>query len=177
MLVRCRPRLNVYISPATRGGSISGPRRKGHGTQARRVFPDGLPAYAEHERADNRFDIRKARLIFGGQVTEWFRFGLEYEFQGNETSNLVDAWGEWAISGLEAVRFGQFKEPFSLEWQGADKAQWFAERSMGYYLTPMRDIGIMFTGSAFHDSLNYGVGLFNGDGDDGSTRGSDHDSP
>ncbi|HNQ86528.1 MAG TPA: porin [Deltaproteobacteria bacterium] len=140
-------------------------------------FQTDYRAYAEHERADNRFDIRKARLIFGGQVTEWFRFGLEYEFQGNETSNLVDAWGEWAISGLEAVRFGQFKEPFSLEWQGADKAQWFAERSMGYYLTPMRDIGIMFTGSAFHDSLNYGVGLFNGDGDDGSTRGSDHDSP
>ena len=140
-------------------------------------FQADYRAYAEEERSDNRFDIRKARLIFGGQVTEWFRFGLEYEFQGNETSNLVDAWGEWVMSGLEAVRLGQFKEPFSLEWQGTDKAQWFAERSMGYYLTPGRDMGIMFRGSAFQDSLNYSIGLFNGDGDDGSTRGSEHDSP
>jgi phosphate-selective porin OprO/OprP len=140
-------------------------------------FQADYRAYAEQERADNRFDIRKARLIFNGQVTRWFGFGLEYEFQGNETSNLVDAWGEWLISGIDAVRIGQFKEPYSLEWQSTDTAQWFAERSMGYYLTPMRDMGIMYRGSAFQDSLNYGLGLFNGDGEDGATRGSEHDSP
>ena len=149
-------------------------------------FQADYRAYAEEERADNRFDIRKARLIFNGQVTRWFGFGLEYEFQGNETSNLVDAWGEWFIrgrdriqigSGNDSVRFGQFKEPFSLEWQSTDKAMWFAERSMGYYLTPMRDIGIMYRGSGIQDSLYFGIGLFNGDGDDGATRGSEHDSP
>ncbi|HPI92985.1 MAG TPA: porin [Deltaproteobacteria bacterium] len=140
-------------------------------------FQADYRAYAEGERADNRFDIRKARLIFAGQATRWFRFDLEYEFQGNETSNLVDAWGEWIVSGMDAVRFGQFKEPFSLEWQETDKAQWFAERSMGYYLTPQRDMGIMYRGSSFQDSLNFGIGLFNGDGDDGATRGSEHDSP
>lgn len=140
-------------------------------------FQADYRAYAEEERSDNRFDIRKARLIFAGQATRWFRFGLEYEFQGNETSNLVDAWGEWIVSGMDAVRFGQFKEPFSLEWQETDKAQWFAERSMGYYLTPQRDMGIMYRGSSFQDSLNFGIGLFNGDGDDGATRGSEHDSP
>jgi len=149
-------------------------------------FQTDYRAYAEDERADNRFDIRKARLIFNGQVTRWFGFGLEYEFQGNETSNLVDAWGELFISGKERIqigsgsdslRFGQFKEPFSLEWQCTDKALWFAERSMGYYLTPMRDIGIMYRGSGLQDSLYFGIGLFNGDGDDGATRGSEHDSP
>jgi phosphate-selective porin OprO/OprP len=133
--------------------------------------------YGEEQRADNRFDIRRSRFVFRGQLTKWFRFGLEYEFQGNETSNLVEAFGEAALSGLHALRFGQFKEPFSLEWQTRDKAFYFAERSMGYYLTPMRDIGVMQHGSLYQDGVNYAIGLFNGDGEDGSTRGSYHDEP
>jgi phosphate-selective porin OprO/OprP len=133
--------------------------------------------YGEEQRADNRFDIRRSRFIFSGQLTKWFRFGLEYEFQGNETSNLVDAYGEAMLSGLHSLRFGQFKEPFSLEWQTRDKGLYFAERSMGYYLTPMRDIGVMQHGSLYQDGLNYAIALFNGDGDDGSTRGSYHDEP
>jgi phosphate-selective porin OprO and OprP len=132
--------------------------------------------YAEEQRADDRFDIRRARLRFNGQLTRYVRFGMEYEFQGNETDNLVDAWGE-AGSQTTALRFGQFKEPFSLEWQSADKAQLFAERSMGYFLGPRRDIGLMLHGSLFDTSVHYAMGLFNGDGDDGSTAGAEHDEP
>jgi phosphate-selective porin OprO/OprP len=132
--------------------------------------------YAEDERADNRFDIRQARLRFRGQLTRYFRFGMEYEFQGNETNNLVDAYGE-AIFGSSALRFGQFKEPFSLEWQSVDKAQHFAERSMGNALGPNRDIGIMLHGSLFQDAIIYAAGFFNGDGDDGSASGPEEDSP
>ena len=133
--------------------------------------------YAESERADNRFDIRRARLVFRGELTRYFRFGMEYEFQGNETKNLVDAYGEMGISPLLNIRFGQFKEPFSLEWQCRDKALYFAERSMGYSLTPKRDIGLMVYGSGFMDRLNYSVGLFNGDGVDGSSAGNTKDGP
>jgi phosphate-selective porin OprO/OprP len=132
--------------------------------------------YAESERADNRFDIRRARLRFKGQLTRYFRFGMEYEFQGNETDNLVDAYGE-AVFEPSGLRFGQFKEPFSLEWQSVDKAQYFAERSMGYYLGPNRDIGIMLHGSFFQEAIFYGAGFFNGDGDDGSASGPRQDSP
>jgi len=133
--------------------------------------------YAESQRADNRFDIRRARLIFNGQLTRWFRYALEYEFQGNITNHILDAYGEFTPTEVQAVRVGQFKEPFSLEWLSPDKAQWFAERSMGNSLTPGRDIGLMYYGSLYQDSVNYGIGLFNGDGIDGSTRGSNHDSP
>lgn len=131
--------------------------------------------YAEDERGDNGFDIRRARLAFRGKLTKWFRFKMEYEFEGNETDNLVDAYGE-AVFGLNALRFGQFKEPFSLEWQTKDKAIFFAERSMGYSLSPKRDIGLMFHGSAGQGIVNYAGGLFNGDGDDGDTRGEEHDT-
>ncbi len=132
--------------------------------------------YAESERADNRFDIRRARLNFKGLLTQWFRFGMEYEFQGNETNNLVDAYGE-AVFGQHALRFGQFKEPFSLQWQSEDKGIWFAERSMGYHLGPNRDIGIMLHGSLLKESVFYSAGVFNGNGNDGSTAGSERDEP
>jgi len=132
--------------------------------------------YAEGERADNRFDIRRARMNFIGLLTKWFRFGMEYEFQGNETNNLVDAYGE-AVFGRHSLRFGQFKEPFSLQWQTANKGIWFAERSMGYHLGPTRDVGIMLHGSLLKKSVFYAAGIFNGDGNDGLTSGSEHDEP
>ena len=132
--------------------------------------------YLEEERAANGFDIRRARLVFRGTLTRWFRFGMEFEFQGNETDNLVDAYIE-GVNGLQALRFGQFKEPFSLEWVTADKAQVFAEKSMAGSLCPGRDVGLMLHGRLMSDRLIYGVGLFNGDGDDGSTGGNEQDSP
>jgi phosphate-selective porin OprO/OprP len=140
------------------------------------AFQTDYRYYLQEERADNRFDIRRARLRFKGQLTEYFRFGLEFEFQGNETDNLVDAYAE-AVFNPSALRFGQFKEPYSLEWQSRDKAQFFAERSMGYYLGPVRDVGIMLHGSLFKDTVNYAAGLFNGDGDDGSASGAEEDDP
>ncbi|PIE66731.1 MAG: hypothetical protein CSA23_07620 [Deltaproteobacteria bacterium] len=140
------------------------------------AFQSDYRYYGEGERADNGFDIRRARLRFRGQLTRYLRFGLQYEFQGNETDNLVDAYGE-GVFGPTALRVGQFKEPFGLEWQNVDKAQFFAERSIGYDLGPKRDIGIMLHGSLFQDIIMYGVGFFNGDGDDGAASGPEEDSP
>ncbi len=139
-------------------------------------FQSDYRYYEEEQRADNRFDIRRARLIFNGQLTRWFRFGMEYEFQGNETSNLVDAYGE-AVYGSSGLRFGQFQEPFSLEALEKNNAILFAERSMGYYLSPSRDVGAMLYSSLFQDTLHLFAGVFNGDGDDGSARGNEHDEP
>ncbi|SLM32146.1 hypothetical protein MTBBW1_60046 [Desulfamplus magnetovallimortis] len=48
---------------------------------------------------------------------------------------------------------------------------------MGYYLSPGRDVGIMGYTSLFKERLYFSAGLFNGDGDDGSARGNEHDEP
>ncbi len=132
--------------------------------------------FSENVRADDGFDVRRARLAFRGELTQWFRFGLEYEFQGNEIKHLVDAYGE-GVYTRHALRFGQFKEPFSLQWQSRDKAQFFAERSIGYYLTPKRDLGLMLHGTFLHDGIYYGAGIFNGEGVDGSVGGDERDDP
>ncbi len=167
----------VYLAGYKGGFYIQSEEEGGMELRLGGAFQTDYRCFAEEARADNRFDIRKARLIFRGGLTQWFKFGMEFEFQGNETNNLVDAYGEALFGGTHALRFGQFKEPFSLEWQTSDKAQWFAERSMGYDLGPKRDLGIMLHGSFFSESVHYAAGLFNGDGDDGSTRGNQHDAP
>lgn len=133
--------------------------------------------YEEEERADNRFDIRRARLLLTGCLYHLLGWRMEYEFQGSESKELLDAYGEIGIYGPHVVRFGQFKEPFSLEWQTKDTDLYFAERSMGYYLSPRRDVGLMLHGSFFQDVVNYAFGVFNGDGTDGASRGSQKDTP
>jgi phosphate-selective porin OprO/OprP len=140
------------------------------------AFQTDYRYYLEDERADNRFDVRRARLRFSGDLTRWVRYGLEYEFQGNETSNLVDAYAE--IGKVPAsLRMGQFKVPFSLEWQTRDKGLYFAERAFAYSLGPGRDIGLMLHGSVWDGRCTYALGGFNGDGPDGSTRGTESDDP
>lgn len=164
----------VFLAGYNGGFYIRSEQEGGMALRLGGSFESDYRYYMEDQRADNRFDIRQARLIFRGELTRWFRFGMEYEFQGNETDNLVDAWGE-AVYQNHGIRFGQFKQPFSYQWQTPNKAQLFAERSIGYSLGPKRDIGLMLKGSVTHQRIHYAVGLFNGDGDDGETRGSEND--
>jgi phosphate-selective porin OprO/OprP len=140
------------------------------------AFQTDYRYYLEEERADNRFDVRRARLRFNGDLTRWVRYGLEYEFQGNETSNLVDAYAELGKVPL-SLRMGQFKAPFSLEWQTRDKGIYFAERAYAYSLGPGRDVGLMLHGIVWDGRCHYALGGFNGDGPDGSTRGTESDDP
>ena len=140
------------------------------------AFQTDYRYYLEDERADNRFDVRRARLLFRGTLTRWFRYGMQFEFQGSETNNLVDAYGE-AVFGPHSLRMGQFKVPFSLQWQTVDKGLLFAERSMGYSFSPQRDLGLMLHGQLGAGVVNYALGGFNGDGDDGTTRGNENDDP
>jgi phosphate-selective porin OprO/OprP len=166
----------IYFAGYNGGFYIKSEQNGGMALRLGGAFQTEYRGYGESQRADNGFDIRRARLKFRGELTRYFRFGLQYEFQGNETNNLVDAFGE-AVFGLHSLRFGQFKEPFSLQWQTRDKGHFFAERSMGYYLGSTRDIGLMLHGSFVQDTIQYGVGIFNGDGDDGSSSGQEQDSP
>jgi len=135
--------------------------------------------YFEYESDDpgkNRFDLRRVRLILSGKILRYFDYKFEYEFQGAGNRRLLDAYTGAGTSPSLRFRLGQFKEPFSLEQTSQDRNLFFAERSMGYYLTPQRDVGIMAHGSLWNDSFHYAAGLFNGDGLDDATGG-DVDSP
>ncbi|MFH1136365.1 MAG: porin [Pseudomonadota bacterium] len=124
----------------------------------------------------NKFDVRRARVIFQGRTLKYIGFKISLEFEGTNSRNLLDGYVDISPFDFLKLRAGQFKEPFGLESNIADSGIFFAERSMGYDLTPQRDVGAMLHGSAWGDRINYGAGAFNGDGRDGATSG-DEDEP
>lgn len=132
--------------------------------------------YDEGNPNNNGFDIRRARLQVGGHALRYFDYRFLYEFAGAQSRNLLDAYVDFNFLPWASVRAGQFKEPFGLEQVSSDKNLFFAERSMGFYLTPRRDIGVMAHASLFDDRVDYGFGVFNGKGVDDSVGG-DSDAP
>ncbi len=126
--------------------------------------------------AKNKFDIRRARLLLTGDLYRRFFYKFQYQFQGAGSRRLLDAYVDTRVLPFISFRVGQFKEPFSLEQYTSDRNIPFAERSMGFFLTPWRDVGLMAHASFWKDRIYYGVGIFNGDGLD-DTVGGDSDSP
>jgi len=135
--------------------------------------------YFRYENEDpnkNRFDIRRARLIMKGRILRHFDYKFQYEFSGAGSRRLLDAYVDVNAIPYASFRVGQYKSPFSFEQVTPDSNLFFAERSMGFYLTPGRDLGLMAHHSLWDDRFNYGIGFFNGDGPD-DTVGGDVDSP
>jgi phosphate-selective porin OprO/OprP len=132
--------------------------------------------YVEADPNKNEFDLRRVRLRVDGQALRHFDYKFEYEFQGAGSRNLLDAYVDANVFSFASFRIGQFKEPFSLEHCTLDSYGFFAERSMGFYLTPGRDVGLMAHANLWSDRIYYGLGIFNGDGLD-DAPGGDVDTP
>ena len=132
--------------------------------------------YDNEDPDKNGFDLRRVRMLLKGAMLNHFDYKFEYEFEGAGSRRLLDAYVDANFLNDASFRIGQFKVPYGFEWFTKDKNLVFAERSMGVFLTPGRDLGLMAHGSLWQDALNYGVGLFNGDGFDDATTG-DEDSP
>jgi phosphate-selective porin len=75
------------------------------------------------------------------------------------------------------MKIGHIKKPFSLEITNGVESVYFAERSMGMFLSPARDVGAMLGGSLADDRLNYSFGLFNAEGEEVGNRGDGNDEP
>jgi phosphate-selective porin OprO and OprP len=170
------PLYPLSIKGAPDGLHLRSNSQAGVGVRLGAVLDVDYRHYLEDERADNRFDVRRARLVLDGRPAQWLRIYAQYEFQGGATNNLLDAYVD-LLYRKHALRLGQFKQPFGLEWQTRDKAILFAERAMLQYLSPARGVGAMLHGSVGLDQLHYGIGLFNADGDDSAARGTQEDAP
>ncbi len=140
------------------------------------VFQTDYRYYNESERADNGFDIRRAQIELTCHFNDWLKLNMEYELKNNVNDRLMDTYAEIAFTH-HALRIGHFKKPFSLEFQTSDTGIYFAERSMGAFLSPGRDVGVMLSGPLLSNHIYYAAGLFNADGEDTSGSGNDHDDP
>ena len=139
------------------------------------VIQTDLKVFGSHYPIDNDFDIRRARLFLKGSLFKYFNYMFQVEFEGSNSNRLVDAYTNFDYFPYLQFQIGQFKEPFGLENLTSDKYIPFNERSFSYYLTPRRDVGFMVKGTLFSDSINYGIGIFNGDGRDANRRGQKDD--
>jgi len=132
--------------------------------------------YVEDERADNRFNIRRAQVELSGKMHDWLCLNLEYELKDDVSDRLMDTYAEIRFNS-HAARLGHFKKPFGLEQVTEEKALYFAERSIGYSLVPRRDLGLMFHGVFLNSCISYGIGLFNTEGTASGASRNEHDDP
>lgn len=132
-----------------------------------RLLEDGAKQFRNGSDLDTHFRIRRARLGLEGTLWKSYDFKMEGEFGegANDVNNLTDAYLNIKWFPNAELRIGQFKEPFCYEELTSSRFIDFIERSMvTNALAPARDIGLMIHGKPFGKMLEYGLGIFNGEG-------------
>jgi phosphate-selective porin OprO/OprP len=123
--------------------------------QADYTFAD---ADASLGSVEDGFEFRRARLFFSGTIYERFEFKAQYDFNsdGPEFKDVyIGIKNDWG-----SVRFGHYKEYFSLEELTSSKYLAFLERSLPIQaFSPSRNSGIGFHGDN-GDKFNWGIGAF-----------------
>ena len=112
------------------------------------------------------FDIRRLRLGFEGLLYRQTGYTFEVNVDDGH-ADLIYAYLNFQRFSQAQVRVGQFKEPFSYEVLYPEKYLDFVERSnISTSVAPAEDIGIMLhnLGRPYRSWLEYGVGVFNGEG-------------
>jgi len=135
-------------------------------------FEAGDQPDSRFETDNDRFLLRRARLNVSGEFAEHFAWKLEGEFgNGNLRENAsyrayaLDAYLQWQRYDYANIRVGQFKTPFSREYQISASKLLFAERSLPTDMfSASRNIGAAVKGDVLSERLSYTVGVFNGNG-------------
>lgn len=107
---------------------------------------------------EDGFEFRRARLFFSGTVYGKVEFKAQYDFAGGD-ADFKDVWialkQDWG-----KIKFGHFKEYFSMEELTSSKYLSFLERSLPVgAFSPSRNSGVGFEGKS-GDKFNWGVGYF-----------------
>jgi phosphate-selective porin OprO/OprP len=132
-----------------------------------------LRVYNSDHPEDNTFDVRRARLFAQGRLYRFWDFKVQVELEGGSSSRLRDGHFTFNYFKNAQLRFGQFKQPFSLDVLTSSKYGDFIERSTLSALAPARDVGVMLYGPLFRETLNYQLAVSNGNGVD--ANGEDND--
>jgi len=121
---------------------------------------------------NDRILLRRTRLTVKGAFAENFDFTIQSDFGNNSIggvsgyrAQLADAFVNWSKYSFANVQIGQFKTPHGHELLLPDTKTIFIERSLpNDQLTVSRQIGLGVNGVVANKRVNYGVGLFNGNG-------------
>lgn len=119
--------------------------------------------------AQDRFVLRRARLIFEGKLAERFNYVIQPEFAGS-TVSILDANITASINPALNLQVGRFKTPVGLEQLQSDPVAFFNERSIATNLAPNRDVGIQVFGTFSDKRLSYQTSVTNGVIDGGNSN-------
>jgi phosphate-selective porin OprO/OprP len=135
------------------------------------VQMDGRFALGDDKPITNTFTMRKARVIFVGQITKYFSFRIMPDFAGG-AAQLFDAYLDFRPTATFRVRTGKDKTPLGYEALLSDPTLPFPERALPTALLPNRDVGVQAIGELMGGKVSYAGGVFNGvpDGTSSSTE-------
>ncbi len=120
--------------------------------------------FADSNPRNDTFSFKKARLEASGTAYKAFDYKVQGDFSGS-SAVLDDGWFSWRLPGdSHALRFGQFKVPFSQAELTSYAWQDFPEKPVVVRLAPSRDQGIGFSGRCWDDRISWEGGVFNGTG-------------
>ena len=60
--------------------------------------------YSDANPNNNKFDVRRARLLLSGRVLQHFNYKFQYEFQGTQSRNLLDAYVDLLVLPFASFR-------------------------------------------------------------------------
>jgi phosphate-selective porin OprO/OprP len=117
------------------------------------------------------WDIRRAYLGVKGTFYDTYDFEVTYNGAGSTGSDLLYAYFNARWWEQAQFKFGQFKQPFSMEELASSRFTNFTERSMVTQLVPAVDRGAQVHGN--FKGATYALGYFNGVGVNGGTNVND----
>ena len=119
----------------------------------------------------NEFTVERGRLFANARLFDHYSLRIQVEFSPKPT--LKDAFLDVHYVPWLRFRLGQFKAPFSLEYQQSHKYIDFAERSIAVDNMRLagRDIGAMFHGRLVRPAFQYQLAVLSGKGEN---RGDDN---
>lgn len=168
-----RTEADTKVSPPLQAVTYSGKEAKFVLGGVAQVYGEtgGVPD-ARYAGLGDRFLLRRLRVSFAGYFTEGMAFKIESDFGNaaignnpNSRGQITDAVLAWTKYPALKLQAGQFKTPFGFDQLVSDPKTLFIERSLANdCLTVGRQIGTMATGDLFGKTINYSLGIFNGNG-------------
>ncbi|MFQ6034421.1 MAG: OprO/OprP family phosphate-selective porin [Sedimentisphaerales bacterium] len=107
-------------------------------------------------------EFRRARFYTSGLIYNNVEYKLQFDFAGGD-ADLKDAYLGLTDFPIGKLRFGHFKEPFSLEELTSSKYITFLERALPNVFAPGRNAGFMLHGTALAASdprMTWAAGIF-----------------
>ena len=116
--------------------------------------------YVDSDPSTSRLLVRRARLSFQSQLTDWAFIKVQFE-AGKQKFTLKDAYLSLSPEGF-SIFIGQKHVPFSREALNSSKYLQMIERSRTSEFAPFRQMGVGIHGFALDKKLEYSAGLYNG---------------